>query len=64
MYIFFSEIDMNMNQGEINVSNAMRQIEIGGWRGFAWLINPCRPVVCGLRKSSLHQDGESHEGSN
>jgi hypothetical protein len=32
-YIFFSEIGMNMNQGEINVSNAMRQIEIGGWRG-------------------------------
>jgi hypothetical protein len=33
MYIIFSEIGMNMNQGEINVSNAVRQIEIGGWRG-------------------------------
>jgi hypothetical protein len=32
-YIFFSEIGMDMNEGEINVSNAMRQIEIGGWRG-------------------------------
>ena len=33
MYIFFSKIGMNINQGRINVSNTMRKIEIGSWRG-------------------------------